>query len=1018
MLSSVVPPIKKLLEGHFLDRVKDGAQGFQIDKIVVARNLDFNPLNTLKPDEALCEGLVAAVGEMLEKCRRLDPEFCLASEHSQDRFIPYVDVAYRACGGYNMSPLRYVFPEWTAAQHIGAPRDFRGVNGAVMNGAVICVEPKNYMGSLADPLYRDLAEYIREVERIRAELAEIVFLGKYLDELGAEVVDSGRPSPAKALYYAVHEHAKNGRRAIVVANDSAKPRTYTWRFTERAGETGHAPRPVRAAAHRGCGNGGRDRRGGASYFGWGMRMCRTDCQGAMRSVGQLLELRRALSPPPLGRPERPPQAESLPHKNRRSLRRNEDIVVQMRVAQSRERERAVHASKGKATMNWLRLLTVTFPALCFVAAPVCAWGQAARASLSGTVYDASGAAVPGATVAMTDQERNATDTRKANEAGRYLFADVTPGSYIFEAVAPGFKKHRTTSLVLEVGQRLELNPTLEVGATTEEVTVTAGAVDIETATSAVSGVVESKQVSDLPLNGRDFYALLQLVPNVRAGAPGGAAVSVPSINGGRTWGAEAGVDGAPATSAGNPAPGAQGPGYQTGLDNVKEFRVLTNTLPAEYGNTYGGYISVVTKSGTNAFHGSAFEYLRNSRMDANNFFSNRAGLPLGAFRRNQFGASLGGPVIRNKTFFFVYYDGQRTAAGANQTRSVPTAAERTGDFSETRNAQGQRIVVYDSLTTRPDPSGSGNLRDAFPGNLVPQNRFDVVAQKVLTYLPPPNVPGNNFTHANNLITATPSSSRNNKIDGRVDHRFNDVHSVFGRVSYGKSRNYQPKPLGGLDDANEREQPNWNTVLDYTFVKSSVTVINAGFSYSWVTPVNIPAAARVDDYTALGFSSGFAKAIAPIFSYMPRFNLQIVNSWGPDNSSISRPTNVRIAGSVSRVAGKHTLKMGTDIRRIYGYSDPAESPKFSFTDALTRGPNPARATATAGYAFASFLLGAGNGSVDAGVPLDEGRAHRRHLSPGRLEGHPQAHPEPGRPLRPVLPAHGSQRHSELFQRGGA
>ena len=231
VLSSVVPPIKKLLEGHFLDRVKDGAQGFQIDKIVVARNLDFNPLNTLKPDEALCEGLVAAVGEMLEKCRRLDPEFCLASEHSQDRFIPYVDVAYRACGGYNMSPLRYVFPEWTAAQHIGAPRDFRGVNGAVMNGAVICVEPKNYMGSLADPLYRDLAEYIREVERIRAELAEIVFLGKYLDELGAEVVDSGRPSPAKALYYAVHEHAKNGRRAIVVANDSAKPRTYTWRFT-------------------------------------------------------------------------------------------------------------------------------------------------------------------------------------------------------------------------------------------------------------------------------------------------------------------------------------------------------------------------------------------------------------------------------------------------------------------------------------------------------------------------------------------------------------------------------------------------------------------------------------------------------------------------------------------------------------------------------------------------------------------------------------------------------------------
>lgn len=230
--ASVTPELEKLLEGYYLELVKDGAQGFQIDKTNMSRGLDFNPLNPWKPDEALCEGMVKAVGAVYEKCRALDPEFCLASEHSQDRLIPYVDVAYRACAGYSIAPLRYVFPEWTAAQHIHTPRDFRGVNGAVLTGAVICVEPDLYQTSLANPLYRELAEYIREVGRIREHLADIVFLGKYLDEQGAEVVDRGGARAQKALYFGVHAGARDGRKAIVVANDSPKPRTYAWRFTE------------------------------------------------------------------------------------------------------------------------------------------------------------------------------------------------------------------------------------------------------------------------------------------------------------------------------------------------------------------------------------------------------------------------------------------------------------------------------------------------------------------------------------------------------------------------------------------------------------------------------------------------------------------------------------------------------------------------------------------------------------------------------------------------------------------
>jgi hypothetical protein len=232
VLSSIVPPVKRILEGHFLKLVEDGADGLQIDKTVAGCALDFNPLNTRKPDEALCEGMVEGIAEVFEKCRRLNPDFRLASEHHQDRLIPYVDVAYRAASGYSISPLRYVFPEWTSALHIGSPRAFRGVNGAVVTGAVVCVEPHNYQGSLADPLYQELAAYLWEVGRIREELLSVVFLGRFLDTTGAS-------ASGKDIYYGVHEDPKSGHRALVVANDSSEPRTYTWQLAGRA--TLHAP---------------------------------------------------------------------------------------------------------------------------------------------------------------------------------------------------------------------------------------------------------------------------------------------------------------------------------------------------------------------------------------------------------------------------------------------------------------------------------------------------------------------------------------------------------------------------------------------------------------------------------------------------------------------------------------------------------------------------------------------------------------------------------------------------------
>jgi hypothetical protein len=594
--------------------------------------------------------------------------------------------------------------------------------------------------------------------------------------------------------------------------------------------------------------------------------------------------------------------------------------------------------------------------------------QSARATVSGTVYDKSGAVIPSALVKITNSERNTNDIHTANEVGRFLFSDLNPGHYVLEVTAPGFKANRTSDLVLEVGEQLEISPRLEIGETSESITVAASSVGLETTNATISGVVTPQEVSDLPLNSRDFYSLLQLVPNVRAGVPSaGTSAEVPSINGSRSWGVEASVDGAPATAMGaNPAPGAASPAYITGLDNVAEFRVITNNLSAEYGNTNGGYISIVTKSGTNTLHGSLFEYLRNSITDANNFFNNRAGLPIGSFRRHQFGATLGGPVVRNKTFFFVYYDGLRSSSGVNNTNSVPTALQRQGDFSQTftktTTGQAQLITLYDPQSTTTNAAGTASVRTAFPNNVIPLTRFDPVAQKLVALLPAANAVGDPITHGNNLVSSGANTTDQDKVDIRLDHRFNNTHSFFARASYTKSASTIAAPLAALDNDVGRVQPVWNGAVDYTWIKSSTIVVNLHFAYNQVKAINNPSGPQVDDYTSLGFNSGFATAIAPLYHYMPQVTIAGMTTWGPANSSVVLATSDQYTGSVSKVLANHNLKFGFDIRALRSQITPAQAPQFSFNAAYTQGPNPVLASSTAGYGFASLLLGAGSGSL--------------------------------------------------------
>jgi hypothetical protein len=229
---SVTPAFEKLLADQFLAIIKDGAHGFQIDKLCVGAALDFNPLNTLKPDVALAEGLVQAIARLEQSCKTIDPDFCMASEFAYDRLLPFFPVGYRGSSGNNISTFRYLFPEWTSCQHISRPQDFNGINQAVRTGQVICMEPESYQGSLQQPLYRGLAKYIKEVERIRNELHDLIFYARYFDNLGAEVtLIKGREGDT--LPFSVHGHFNKDRRAMVVLNDSQEAKKYRWTFTHK-----------------------------------------------------------------------------------------------------------------------------------------------------------------------------------------------------------------------------------------------------------------------------------------------------------------------------------------------------------------------------------------------------------------------------------------------------------------------------------------------------------------------------------------------------------------------------------------------------------------------------------------------------------------------------------------------------------------------------------------------------------------------------------------------------------------
>ena len=455
------------------------------------------------------------------------------------------------------------------------------------------------------------------------------------------------------------------------------------------------------------------------------------------------------------------------------------------------------------------MLATVLVAILALLVPAPAAAQVTTGTIVGTVSDPGGV-VPGATVTVLEVNRGTYDTFVTDSTGSYTAPFLSPGTYTVEVSVAGFKKWVRAGVILQVNQRARVDVGLEVGGVSETTTVVASAPLLRTESSEVGTVIEERAIKELPLNGRNFAALVYLTPGITPGQAGenlsGASTFNPrGASNFNALGHQANANGWLLDGIDNNEYSFNTVIIAPSVEQVREFKVLSGVFSAEFGRG-AGVVSVATKSGSNVLHGTVFEYLRDDAFDARNFFVRKVAQPGGGIRvdpkpplnRHQFGGAAGGPVVipgvydgHNRTFFFADYAGLKEKRGLVFVNTVPTAETRTGNFSNFRDNAGNLIPVFDPLTTRLNPGFDSTravsaanpqfLRDAFPGNIIPQGRIHPVGRNIASIYPLPNGAGNfdNFTStANREVT-------DNVVSGRIDHKVSDKASMFVRFNWGK-----------------------------------------------------------------------------------------------------------------------------------------------------------------------------------------------------------------------------------------
>jgi hypothetical protein len=580
--------------------------------------------------------------------------------------------------------------------------------------------------------------------------------------------------------------------------------------------------------------------------------------------------------------------------------------------------------------------------LAFFVLATSAFAQLDTGAIVGTLRDPSGAALAAATVTLISQGTNAEWKVQTDDNGEYVSPPLRVGLYSVRAEAQGFKSQTKENVTLQVQDRLRVDFEMVIGSITENIVVSGQAAPIQTETSSLGQVVNSQQITDLPLNGRDYIQLATLTTGVvstRSGTNG-------NVGGSSTGGQNSFVaNGARGTlnnflldGIDNNSNDNGGVVLRTNVDAIEEFKIQTNSFSSEFGRSGGAALNAVIKSGTNSYHGTVFEFFRNSTLDARNFFEDPS-VKKASFKQNQFGGTLGGYIVRNKLFWFGDYQGTRIRNPQTLISSVPTEAARNGDFS------GESEIIYDPQTGLP-----------FPGNKIPSDRFDPIAFNNMALYPLPNQPG----LRNNFKISPSEQDHIDQGDGRLDYVLSQSSQVFARYSMSGRTDVMPTPLPGLANGGGSSSGNGfedakGAALGYThtFTPSTVNEFRLGFNYVHIR-----------------------RGIPPGGNQLPTPDLRVPGV--PDNPSTNgltlfRPSGFRRTGDpgfaptllasqerqirdvLSATKGRHTLKFGGEMRwsqfNIFQVPDPNGT--FNFSGQFTSAPDGSNGT---GSSIADELLG--------------------------------------------------------------
>lgn len=608
------------------------------------------------------------------------------------------------------------------------------------------------------------------------------------------------------------------------------------------------------------------------------------------------------------------------------------------------------------------LAVVTCLLSVLVASP--AWAQEARGTIQGKVTDESGGVVPGARVDITNVATGVVIDTTTNVQGSYRVPFLIPGQYRVSVTLDGFGRFQSADIEVHVADVLTVDAVLPAGQVTDEVTVSAAPVAIDRSSASLGQVVDTRRIAELPIREGSAVELVILAPGVanttnlrsrKAAFNNG--LSQFSSDGAGEKRNDFTIDGV-ANVAGDRV------AYSPPSAAVEEFKIQTATYDAAIGNAMGAAVNVVTKSGTNRLTGQVYEWFRGSGLDAQDYFDKEAGRPKRDYTDNRFGAAVGGPIVRNRTFYFANVEVNPFEVPTPAVLTVPTERMRNGDFSELL-ALGPQYQIYDPATTRPHPTQAGRfIRDPFPGNIIPANRISAMARQILDYYPLPNQPGtadggNNYVNPTSVADETYYT-----VTTRVDHSLSSRHRIYGRYSWdfweeSKNNLFDNAATGivlnrknrvlGLDDA-------------YTWRSNVLTNVRAGYTRQLFPERR---QSQGFDLGALGFAPGLTSLVDPAQATFPNVAVSGYTPLGTWESGDGFFTTdvYNATGSLMWLLGNHNLKFGSEYRYYVEHASrypTAVSPTLNFTNQWTRGPIDNAAGAPRGQDLASFMLGLPSG----------------------------------------------------------